>query len=276
MYGTRWELGGKYYGFGLNAVTVNDDAGSISLFNSLRPEMHERGAADLQVKIPQVYLVMSRGSGRRLLRQRCPGVTGISSGSAAARPEPILNVVPWSTHGSFEWRDLGGGFGLVPGGFATMANPGLVPDYRGFAGADLSQGILNGQLSLSGNFNSWRDNLNGAKDVQHRHHKDRFLVGLWDCGLHLQVCTYLNATASPRTSRRTTLIRSLNTLRAETNFVSTSPSSISLELQLHHRPHFLPDGEFLPSRWTLASGIWPPCTWPRTWIAIVIPSRSFT
>src|SRR6185369_2843035 len=162
LYGTRWEYGGKYFVMGMNMVTVNDDGASVTNSGSLVPKYTGVGTSDAQIKVPQIYLVISGEYGADYYLNG-PTILGVNAGTAY-RAGMDVNVLPVGTHVSFDWKDLGGSFGYVPGGFTTMANPGLLPDYRGYE-SSISQSLLDGQLGISINLNGWHDNLNSTKDL---------------------------------------------------------------------------------------------------------------
>jgi hypothetical protein len=163
LYGTRWELGNKYYLMGFNMVSVNDDANSLSGAQpgTTDPQFSGVATVDARIGIPQIYLKMSGETGADY-DFNGPTLLGPNAGSGYVA-DLDWNVLPWGTHLTFDWKDLGGSFGFVPGGYTTMANPGLLADYRGYE-AGFSQAALSNQFTLTLNANGWRDNLQNLTD----------------------------------------------------------------------------------------------------------------
>jgi len=162
LYGVRWEFGGPYFLMGLNAVAVNDQLGSVSgpapsaVFNTLE-------TCDVTLGVPQIFLKLT-GEGGWDYAALGTSLLGISSG-LAYKAGLDWNVLPWQSRLTFDWRDLGGGLGLIPGGYYNAANEaGLVADYRGYE-SSFHQGLFDGQFSLDLGLNSWRDNLQGQKQT---------------------------------------------------------------------------------------------------------------
>jgi hypothetical protein len=163
LYGTRWELGDKYFVWGINAVTVNDDPGSLpnAVIGTINPQYAAVGSTDVKIQVPQIYLKLTGELGADY---DFNGGTLLSPNLGNAYTAALdWNILPWGTHLTFDWKDLGGSFGFLPGGFTTMGNPGLIPDYRGYE-AGFSQAALDGQLSFTLNANEWRNNLQNLTD----------------------------------------------------------------------------------------------------------------
>ncbi len=156
LYGARWEAGDRWFQWGLNSVTVNDDASSLSNPMGVQPQYNTVETSDLKVTLPALWLTLSGEAGVDAFAVG-GSLLGLSAGSGY-QAGLLWDARPWGSRLSFEWRDLGGGFGLMPGGFSTMANPGLQSDYRGFEGS-FSQSLLSNRLTLTLDENHWRDNL---------------------------------------------------------------------------------------------------------------------
>lgn len=161
LYGARWEFGGPWFQMGLNNVTVNDDSASVSDPGTQVARYNYIDTADVRVGLPG-GLKLSGEAGLDLYSDPTP-LLGTSLGSSY-RAGLDWNFKPTDTKLSFDWKDLGGGFGLLPGGYTTVANPGLVPDYRGYE-ASFSQGLFDGQFSVDLNLNNWHDNLQASKSA---------------------------------------------------------------------------------------------------------------
>lgn len=159
LYGVRWQFGGRWLQMGLNSVTVNDDGDSVRDPGTQLPRYNYVSTADLRLNLPG-GLRLDAEAGVDLYSDPTP-LLGSSLGTAY-KAGLDWDIRAWETRLRFDWRDLGGGFGLLPGGYTTVANPGLIPDYRGYE-AGLSQGLFDGQFSLDLGINRWRDNLQGAK-----------------------------------------------------------------------------------------------------------------
>jgi hypothetical protein len=159
LYGARWEFGGPYFQMGLNSVTVNDEDGSANAGGAVA-RYNFLDTSDLKIGIPAIGLKLHGETGVDFYSDPTP-LLGSSIGSAY-RAGLDWFIKSWDSKLSFDWKDLGGGFGLLPGGYTTAANPGLQTDYRGYEG-EFSQGLFDGQFSLSLNLNRWRDNLQGNK-----------------------------------------------------------------------------------------------------------------
>lgn len=159
LYGARWEFGSPWFQLGLNSVTVNDEGDSVTNPGSQLPRYNYITTGDLSIGLPG-GLKLKGETGVDLYSDPTP-LLGSSLGSAY-KAGLEWNIKPWSTKLAFDWKDLGGGFGFLPGGYTTVANPGLVPDYRGYE-ASFSQGLFEGQFSFDLNMNRWRDNLQGIK-----------------------------------------------------------------------------------------------------------------
>ncbi len=158
LYGARWEFGHPYFQMGLNHVTVNDQPGSLANPGSVKPKFNNVSTSDLSISTP--YLSLHGETGVSFLAAD-PTLFSLSVGSGY-RAGANIDIRQWSTHASFDWKDLGGGFGFLPGGYSTMGNPGLQIDYRGFE-TELTQGLFEDQFNLSLGYNAWRDNLQGIK-----------------------------------------------------------------------------------------------------------------
>ncbi len=159
LYGARWEFGGPWFQMGLNSVTVNDQQGSIKDPGAQLPRFNYITTSDVRIGLP-FGLKLTGETGVDLYSDPSP-LLGSSLG-AAYKAGLDWDLRATGTRLTFDWKDLGGGFGLLPGGYTTVANPGLVPDYRGYE-ASLSQGLFDGQFSVDLNLNRWRDNLQGIK-----------------------------------------------------------------------------------------------------------------
>lgn len=160
LYGARWEFGSPYFQMGLNSVTVNDDKGSIKAPGSTLSRYNTITTSDLKIGLPFMFLTLNGETGFDIYSDPTP-IFGTSVGSAY-KAGLDWNIKPWSSRLTFDFKDLGGNFGLLPGGYTTVANPGLVPDYRGYE-SSFSQGLFDGQFSLDLNLNRWKDNLQGVK-----------------------------------------------------------------------------------------------------------------
>ena len=159
LYGTRWEFGDEYFLMGTNAVAVNDDEASVKRSGSTLPRYNGVLTSDVKIGLPFIYLSLNGEVGTDIYND--PTVLGVSAGTAY-QAGLDWNIKPWTTRLQFTFKDLGGGYGLVPGGYTTAANPGLVPDYRGYE-SSFSQGLFDGQFSLDLGLDHWRDNLQGTK-----------------------------------------------------------------------------------------------------------------
>jgi hypothetical protein len=162
LYGARWEFGGPYFQLGLNSVTVNDQNGSVNNPGNQVARYNFLDTSDVRIGIPQIGLKLHGETGVDFYSDPTP-LLGSSLGSAY-RAGLDWNIKAWNTKLSFDWKDLGGGFGLLPGGYTTAANPGLMLDYRGYEG-EFSQGLFDGQFNIDLNLNRWRDNLQGMKQA---------------------------------------------------------------------------------------------------------------
>lgn len=160
LYGARWEVGDQYFQWGLNSVTINDDAASLTNPASVQPQYNTVETSDVRIALPFAWLSLNGEAGVDYYAGD-QTVLGVSVGSAY-KAGLLWDARPLGSKLSFEWRDLGGGFGLLPGGFSTMANPGLQSDYRGFESA-FAQSLLSGKVSLNLAENNWRDNLDSTK-----------------------------------------------------------------------------------------------------------------
>jgi hypothetical protein len=160
LYGARWEFGGRYFQMGLNSVTINDDKNSVKDPGTTQPHYNSMVTSDVRIGLPFMFLTIDGETGVDTYAAD-PSPLGISVGSAY-KAGADLNIKPWSTRLTFDWKDLGGGFGFVPGGYSSMANPGLVPDYRGYE-STFSQGLFDNQFNFNLGLNNWHDNLQGVK-----------------------------------------------------------------------------------------------------------------
>lgn len=177
LYGARWEAGNPYFMLGLNAVTINDDDTSLSNPGSTVPDFNTIFSSDAKVGVPQVWLKFN-GEVAFDYYAANESVLGLSLGSAYIAGA-VWDARPLGTKLAFEWKDTGGFFTLpgggsgsnsgsgsnnipIPGGFSTMANPGLLSDYRGFE-SSLTQTLYSGVFSFSASEDNWRDNLDGDK-----------------------------------------------------------------------------------------------------------------
>jgi hypothetical protein len=159
LYGARWQFGGPWFQMGLNSVAVNDDGDSVSDPGSQVPRYNYVSTSDVRIGLPG-GLKLHGEAGVDYYTDQTP-LLAMSLGTAY-KAGLNWDIRSTDTRLSFDWRDLGGGFGLLPGGFTSVANPGLVPDYRGYE-ASFGQGLFDGQFSLDLNLNRWRDNLQGVK-----------------------------------------------------------------------------------------------------------------
>lgn len=162
LYGARWEAGDPWVVFGLNTVTINDDPTSVTNPGSTVPHFDSVETADARINLPFLWLSLSGEGGVDFFAAN-ESFTGISLGSAY-EAGAVWDARPLGSKLTFEWRDLGGTFDIggfpLPGGFSTMANPGLQSDYRGFESA-FSQRLMDGKVGINLAENNWRDNLNG-------------------------------------------------------------------------------------------------------------------
>lgn len=159
LYGARWEFGGPWFQMGLNSVTVNDEGASVTNPGSQVSRYNYIQTSDVRIGLPG-GLKLKGEAGVDLYSDPTP-LLGSTLGSAY-KAGLDWNITPWDTRLAFDWKDLGGGFGYLPGGYTTVANPGLVPDYRGYE-ASFGQGLFDGQFNLDLNLNRWRDNLQSIK-----------------------------------------------------------------------------------------------------------------
>ena len=160
LYGARWEFGSPYFQLGMNSVTVNDDKDSITKVSGLSAHYNSLASSDLKIGLPFMFLTLNGETGADLAAADISPF-GASLGSAY-RAGADLNIKPWATRLTFDFKDLGGNYGLAPGGYVNLANPGLLTDYRGYE-SSFSQGLFDGQFSLNVGLNHWRDNLQSQK-----------------------------------------------------------------------------------------------------------------
>jgi len=157
LYGVRWEAGGRDFLIGFNSVTVNDDEDSLS-GASVLPQYNTLETVDAHIGVPAAWLKFNGEVGVDIFAGD-PSVLGFSAASAYLAGLD-WDARPWGSKFDFEWKDLGGEFGYLPGGYVSIANPGLQPDYRGFE-SSFNQKLLAGRLDLSLAENNWRNNLQG-------------------------------------------------------------------------------------------------------------------
>jgi hypothetical protein len=180
LYGARWESEGPHFGWNWNAVTINDDVASVKDPGGALPNYNTIISTDAKLAAPEIWLTV-RGEAAFDWDFGTADFTGLSVGGGD-RVNATWDAKPLGTLATIEYRDLGGSVtgltqvlhdkvnnsvpnGLpVPGDYNSMGNPGLLADYRGFE-SSLSQRLLDGQLSFSGNLNQWRDNLQLTKAV---------------------------------------------------------------------------------------------------------------
>jgi hypothetical protein len=162
LYGARWEFGNPYFLLGTNAVTINDDKSSVSNPGTTLPYYNTLLTSDVTIGLPILFLSLNGEVGTDM--DSDPSLLGATLGNAY-KAGLDWNIKPWASRLKFEFRDLGGNYGSfipVGGGYTTMANPGLVPDYRGYE-SSFSQMLFQGQFSLDLGLNHWHDNLQGLK-----------------------------------------------------------------------------------------------------------------
>ncbi|HTB23613.1 MAG TPA: hypothetical protein VK914_13030 [bacterium] len=162
LYGARWEAGNPYFQLGLNSVTINDDDTSLSSTAGVEPEYNTVLTSDVRIGLPFAWLSLN-GEGGVSYFAADETLFGVSLGSAY-KAAAVWDAKPLGSKLSFDWMDLGGGFGLLPGEFSTMANPGLQSDYRGFESA-FNQALFDGKFNFSLAENNWHDNLDSSKLV---------------------------------------------------------------------------------------------------------------
>lgn len=160
LYGARWEFGSPYFQLGLNSVTVNDDKDSITNTGGLSPHYNTLGSTDLRIGIPVIFLTLTGEAGSDFYAADTQPL-GVAMGSAY-KAGFDLNIKPWASRLTFDFKDLSGSYGFAPGGYYNMANPGLLVDYRGYE-SSFSQSLFENQFSLDLGLNRWRDNLQGQK-----------------------------------------------------------------------------------------------------------------
>jgi len=160
LYGARWEAGNPYFLMGVNAVTVNDDDLSLSKPLGIQPQYNTVFTSDVRIGLPIAWLSLNGEAGWDYYAGD-QTVLGLSMGTAY-KAGLLWDARPLGSRVTFDWKDLGGGFGILPGGFSTMGNPGLQSDYRGFE-STYSQTLMNGKLNFNLAENNWHDNLDGTK-----------------------------------------------------------------------------------------------------------------
>ena len=160
LYGARWEFGNPYFLLGMNTVTVNDDKDSITNSGGLSPHYNTLGSSDLRIGLPFIFLTLTGEAGSDFYAADTQPL-GVALGSAY-RAGADLNIRPWQTRLRFDFKDLGGSYGIAPGGYYNLSNPGLLTDYRGYE-SSFSQALFDSQFSLDLGLNHWRDNLQGQK-----------------------------------------------------------------------------------------------------------------
>lgn len=160
LYGARWEFGNQYFLMGLNTVSAYDDKDSVTNPGSSIPHYNSIMTSDVRIGLPFAWLSLNGEAGVDTFSAD-PTLLGLSVGSAY-KAGLLWDARPIGTRINFDWKDLGGSFGLLPGGYSTMANPGLQSDYRGFE-SGFSQKLFDGQFGLDLGLNRWRDNLQGVK-----------------------------------------------------------------------------------------------------------------
>lgn len=159
LYGARWEAGDRWFQWGLNSVTINDDSSSLNNPLGVQPQYNTVESSDVRISLPYWLTLNSEAAVDYFAADQT--AVGVSVGSAYTAGL-LWDAKPLGSRLTFEWRDLGGGFGFLPGGYSTMANPGLQSDYRGFESA-FTQNLFQGRLVLNLAENNWRDNLDLTK-----------------------------------------------------------------------------------------------------------------
>jgi len=167
VYGVRLEEGfGKWVTWGLNNVTINDDTTGLDQQGAPLPVENTLMSSDMAINLRPIWLTL-KGEAAGDIYARDSSVTGFSVGGAYTAGAHF-NALPIGTKLDFEWRDLGGALDVqdftFPGGYATLGDPSLQLDYRGYE-SGISQSLFSGQVLASYAWNRWRDNLqeNGLK-----------------------------------------------------------------------------------------------------------------
>ncbi len=160
LWATRWLynfLPGT--GLALNYSTINDYANSLQTSGGTLPANNHVATAELNIRIPWMQRLATT-------------LFGEGAFSYYDERQSLLNVsMSTAYRGGMRWDWGGRSFAQVEykntgAKYASLANPWLVGDWRGFTG-DSQMYFLDNALALMFSGNMWRDNLDGQKNFSY-------------------------------------------------------------------------------------------------------------
>ncbi len=158
LYGSRFETGLWGSFIGLNYVSIDDDAGSVSNPGSAQPFSDHVVSSDARLKISPLYLTLG-GELAASLYNYDQTVLGITGGMAQRAYATFSYKVHYL---EFDYMDTGVSLPYLGNQFAAMGNPNLQADYNGWT-LNGRTAVLDDKLGFNGRCQTWVDNNNGQK-----------------------------------------------------------------------------------------------------------------